>query len=140
MPKSDDDKKFSWGSAHTIITVIASVVALTIGSITYFATAADFNQFKTDVYIYQLEERAGKITDRIIELNKDINKTGCSEAVKLQKIGERTKLEYQLGLINKKIDYYMAGGKPDKIQQHVAEQAPRMADPAPGAPVNPGVR
>ena len=100
-----------WKTAHTILLVIAFVVGGTVGAISFFASAAEFKEFKNDVHVYQLEDQAGKVQDRVIALEKDISRAKTVED-KVEKTAEKHKWEMQLDYLNKKIEYYQTkGGK-----------------------------
>ena len=100
-----------WKTAHTILLVIAFAVVSTVGAISFFASAAEFKEFKNDVHVYQLEDQAGKVQDRVIALEKDISRT-TKGSEKAEKTAEKHKWEMQLDYLNKKIEYYQTkGGK-----------------------------
>ena len=101
-----------WKTAHTILLVIVLVVGATTGSLTFFTWASEFKEFKNDTKVYQLESQAAKTQDRIIELEKEVEKKSLSASEKVNKKAEKHKWEMQLDYINKKIEYYQEkGGK-----------------------------
>jgi len=94
----------SWQHIHTVLIIVVMVVGMTVGTLTFFVSAADFNKFQKDVNIYQLEDQATKANDRIIELNKEINNPRIGNASKVGRVVERQKLEKRLEMINKRLD------------------------------------
>jgi hypothetical protein len=94
----------SWQHIHTILIIVVMVVGMTVGVLTFFVSAEDFNKFQKDVNVYQLEDQATKANDRIIDLNKEINSDMLSTAEKVNRIVEKQKLEKRVESINKKLD------------------------------------
>lgn len=95
-----------WTTAHMILLVIGFVVAGTVGALTFFTWASEFKEFKNDTKVYQLESQAAKAQDRIIELEKDVERKSLPASEKVDKKAEKHKWEMQLDYINKKIEYY----------------------------------
>ena len=105
QPKAPAVQKFidGWKHLHTVLIIISMVIGMTVGALTFFVSAEDFNKFQKDVNIYQLEDQATKAGDRIIELNREINSPRISPREKAKRLVEKQRLEMRLDIINKRL-------------------------------------